>query len=160
MDPNDLAYALACAAEISGLPWDGSIPPTKFIDRDYMGSVSPDVDRNGNAVQSNRLTGAYINGKAYFSNRASEPTMAHEMTHYLQDRNGLGMGRADREGNALATRREREAQAYNVEELTPYECLALFGGWNSDVKSAADRKRAALVDALTQSKGAKPPETE
>ncbi len=131
----EIEYALACAARISGLPWDGSVPPTKFIDRGYMGSVGSDVNSTGSVVQnSNRLAGAYINGKAYFSQLADKPIMAHEMTHYLQDANDMEMGRADQAGDGLKTRREREAQAYDVQKLTPFECLTLFGSWKSDLK--------------------------
>lgn len=140
MNANDLAYALACAAAISGLPWDGSVPEAKFIDRGYLGSISGDVDANGNAVvNSPRMTGAFIGNKAYFSERADEPVMAHEMTHYLQDLNGMDKGRVGAGSEALAARKAAEAQAYNVERLTPYECLNFFGtDWSGDVKRAAE----------------------
>ncbi|MBX3504410.1 MAG: hypothetical protein KF895_02950 [Parvibaculum sp.] len=159
MNEDDLAYALACAAELSGLPWSGAAPRAEFVDRDYLGHVGSDVDRSGNRVtNSNRMTGAYFwsnphkEGKAYFSKMADKPVVAHEMTHFLQDMAGMDRGGTSKEG--LAQRRVIEAQAYNVEELTPFECLTLFGGWKDSVKKRADAKRRAFDENAAPDGGA------
>ena len=135
MDANDIAFALACATKIEpGLQWDGSVPEVQFIDRPYLGSVSGNVDRDGNAVMnSSRMTGSFIGNKAYFSNRATPEVMAHEMTHYLQKLNGVDMGRVGGTPEQLAARRAAEAQAYNVERNAPYECFDFWGGWRDDL---------------------------
>ena len=150
MSADELAYALACAAEISGLPWSGAMPKVEFVDRDYLGQVGgADVDRSGNRVAgSNRMTGAYFwsspakDGKAYFSRMADKPVLAHEMTHFLQDMTGMERGSPSGEG--MAQPRAIEAQAYNVEKLTPYECLTLFGNWKPEIKARAHAKRRAF----------------
>jgi hypothetical protein len=140
----DLQYALQCAANVSGLEWDGSVPPTEFIDRHTLGNIGSDRDRNGSLVRNAPMTGTYMwsrgntPGKAFFGTSAGKPVLAHEMTHYLQDKAGL------RPGSALAAadpeqqklRRDIEAQAYNVEKLTPFECLTIFGQWKPDLIKA------------------------
>jgi len=148
MNNSDVPYALECAALISKLEWDGSVPPVKFVDRDYLGNAGTDIDRNGNRVAASpSMTGAYFfgagdrTGTAYFSNMADKPVMAHEMTHYLQDRNGMNAGAASAAaGVLLSQRRDIESQGYETEKNAPYECFTLLGRWKQDIRESAQRR--------------------
>ena len=154
MTPDEIAYALQCAADVMSLPWDGAVPQYEMVDRDYLGAAGRSVDRNGRTVMNApKQTAAYLfsrpgsEGKAYFSRQAAKPQVVHEMGHYLQDRAGIRP-----QGNLHAV----EAQAYEAERLAPFECLTWTGSWKPSIKSAADTKRSDLARALAESRGAAP----
>lgn len=156
MDATDVPYALECASNVSGLPWDGSQPTVIFLNRDYLGTVGNNVDRNGDIVaHTKRRTGAYFFGsdRAYMSQMADKPVLAHEMTHYLQDKAGMKPGAASAAaGVLLSQKRKIEAQGYNTERNAPYECETLLGRWKQDLMDAATAKIKAYE---LQSKKAK-----
>lgn len=158
MNADDLAAAIACAAEVSGLPWNGGLPQYKFIDRNFLGSVSSHVDGNGQVVTASpSVAGVYFwskpnkPGKIYFSNSADKPVMAHEATHYLQDMVGMRPGSAVGDADAIALRRQVEAQAYDVERNAAYDCLNFFGtDWSDRIKTQAQEKMDALAKRLSE----------
>ena len=122
--PTDLPPAVACAALISGLPWDGkSLPKYTQLDSDYIPQTGKQTSRDGETVtNSARAQGLYkwIANEIITSRMADKPALVHEATHYLQSRNGMWPSNPD-----------IERQPYDAEKRTPYECMGLFGGWKA-----------------------------
>lgn len=150
----DLAYVIACASKASGLEWDGSMPKVVEKKSNYLPLTSVAIDRSGKPVLSTgRMVGQYRFGtdEAQFSLKADMPAKAHEMTHFLQDLSGMDPGNAKGAKEKVEQRGKIEAQAYEVERLSPFECQTLLGKWKQDVKDLAESKRK---EYLLKSKGA------
>lgn len=120
----DLLFAIACASQLSGLPWDGkSVPKYTTLDSDYIPQTGKQTSRDGETVtNSARAQGLYkwIANEIITSRMADKPALVHEATHYLQSRNGMWPSNPD-----------IERQPYDAEKRAPYECMGLFGGWKA-----------------------------
>lgn len=124
----DLLFAIACASQLSGLPWDGkSVPKYTQLQTDYIPDVGSQTNKRGEVVtNSSRAQGLYrwIANELQTSRMADKPALAHEATHYLQNMNGLFP--------TAPQRKAIEQQAYDVERRAPYECMGLLGGWDQN----------------------------
>lgn len=123
----DLLFAIACASQLSGLPWDGkSVPKYTELQSDYIPDTGSQTNSRGEVVtNTDRAQGLYkwIANEIITSRMADKPALAHEATHYLQSRNGQFPSPARINGI--------EGQAYDVERRAPYECMSPFGGWKA-----------------------------
>lgn len=124
----DLLFAIACASQLSGLPWDGkSVPKYTELQSDYIPNTGKQTDSRGEVItNSDRAQGLYkwIANEIITSRMADKPALVHEATHYLQSRNGMWPSNPD-----------IERQPYDAEKRAPYECMTLFGGWNETALS-------------------------
>ena len=129
-DHQDLLNAISCASQESGLYWDGkSLPIFTQLQSAYIPNTGIQITNSGQPVtNSDRAQGDYKWGpnELVVGQMADKPALVHEATHYLQRMNGLFAG-----APASPQRQKIEAQARHSEYLAPYDCMGMFGDWNS-----------------------------
>ena len=129
-DHSDLLYAIACAAQESGLNWDGkSVPQLNSLQSAYIPATGAQTDGQGNQVtNSPRAQGLYnwAKNQLTVSEMADKAALVHEATHYLQNMSKMQAGFP-----FTPQRLKIENQAYDAERRAPYDCIGMFGGWNT-----------------------------
>lgn len=124
-DQSDLLYAIACAAQESGLNWDGkSVPKFTQLPSDYIPNTGKQTDSKGDVVtNSAHAQGLYkwIAKEIVTSRMANKPALVHEATHFLQSQNGMWPGPGI------------ENQPYQAERNAPFDCMNWLGGWKQDL---------------------------
>lgn len=119
--PDEQRKALHCLSEMTGLHWDGRLPKLVISDRVTLAENKSQALSTGDTVRGAQL-GAYQHSTITLTAAWQWPTLAHEMTHFLQDENGLIP-----QPLSVGQRVKIETQAYDVQARFPQTCMSFWG---------------------------------
>lgn len=119
--PDEQRRALHCLSKMTGLHWDGRLPKLVISDRVTLAENKSQALSTGDTVRGAQF-GAYRNSTITITVTWQWPMLAHELTHFLQDQNGLIPHPL-----SVDQRMKIETLAYDVQARFPKTCMSFWG---------------------------------